>query len=72
MNAISVISSDLGVDAEYILGVTPWISTVNTVDHYVGWTSSEFAERFVASFNTEPSYAAASSFAGTIRILLMT
>ena len=59
----------LGNDADYILGVTPWVPTVNTVDEFVGWTAVEFQRRFKATFNNEPSYRAASAFAA-IEILI--
>jgi hypothetical protein len=53
-----------GVDAEYILGIIPWVPTVNTVDHIVGWSSREFEARYKDTYNSDPTYVGASAFAG--------
>jgi hypothetical protein len=53
-----------GYDSEYVMGITPWVPTVNTYDTYVGWTAQEFQDRFVATYNVEPTTIGASAFAG--------
>lgn len=54
------------MDADYLLGVIPWVPTVNTVDEYVGWTSQEFQSRFEEQFDVNPTTVGASAFAGGI------
>jgi hypothetical protein len=55
----------IGEDADYMLGITSWLSTVNTVDKFVGWSAEEFRLNFLTTFSVEPTYMAASAFAGT-------
>ena len=59
----------LGHVADYLLGVTPWVPTVNTIDEFVRWSAKEFQRRYKATYNAEPPYRAASAFAA-IEILI--
>mmetsp|Transcript_18898 Transcript_18898/g.28745 ORF Transcript_18898/g.28745 Transcript_18898/m.28745 type:complete len:910 (+) Transcript_18898:15-2744(+) len=38
--------NDVGSDVEYIMGVTPWDSSVNARDELTNWTASDFADTF--------------------------
>jgi hypothetical protein len=42
----------------------PWAPTVNTEDHFVGWTSAEFQAKYREAYSSDPTDVAASAFAG--------
>ena len=52
----------LGPDVDNILGVTPWVPAVKTVDEFVGFTSLEFQSEFKKRSYVNPTYWAASGF----------
>ena len=52
----------LGKDAEYAFGMTPWVPTGALKDDWFG-TDKAFNEAYIAKFNYEPDYHAASAVA---------
>ena len=50
--------------APYVLGATPWSEYSTTPDDLAGWSAATFNKRYVDAFKMQPSYHAASTFAG--------
>ncbi|NOZ84308.1 MAG: amino acid ABC transporter substrate-binding protein [Epsilonproteobacteria bacterium] len=55
----------LGNDANYAVGVTPWLASMNFKGAVFG-TASEFAKTFKAAYGYAPDYHAASAVAGAL------
>lgn len=53
---------EVGPDAEYIMGVTPWDQSLNIIDEVTGWSARDFAKRFMdATGDVDVTYHAASA-----------
>ena len=48
-------SNEAGSDTEYIMGVTPWDSSLQVKDDVTGWSASDFASRFRSARKDEES-----------------
>jgi hypothetical protein len=59
----------LGKDAEYLMGVTPWTYSVNSVDTYTGWSSADFKDKYSARYHMNPPDVAASTFASAVILM---
>ena len=59
----------VGVDSEYIIGVSPWHESLKIEDTVTGWTAKTFAEKFRAYTSQIATYQA-SSAAGAMSILI--
>lgn len=48
-------NNEAGTDTEYIMGVTPWDSSLQVKDKVTGWSATEFASRFRKANRAEES-----------------
>ena len=48
----------------YLMMPTPWVKYLDIVDEYTGWTPMDFDKKFFNSYGVNPTYHAASAFAG--------
>ena len=62
-------ATEVGVDADYILGPTQWEATMSWSDEWFG-TAAEFAARYQAAWGEAPSYQAAESTATGLALQL--
>lgn len=61
--------TEVGGDAEYIIGPTQWERTMNWEDEWFG-TAEEYAQRYEAAYGEPPSYQAAESTATALALHL--
>ena len=61
--------NEVGTDARYIVGSSPWISSVVSSDSLLGWSAKEFANKFLKLATHAPTYHAASAGAGLSLLL---
>jgi len=54
---------EVGTDAMYMTGISPWDASLAMSDEVVGWTAGEFAGRFVNTTSRTPTYHSASGAA---------
>lgn len=59
----------VGVDSEYIIGVSPWHESLKIEDTITGWSAKTFADKFKAYTSQIATYQA-SSAAGAMSILI--
>lgn len=54
--------NEVGTDAEYIFGVSPWDASLNITDEVTGWSARDFADNFRnETADTDVTYHAASA-----------
>ena len=56
---------EMGANSEYVWGATQWQSSMEWEDPWFG-TAAEYEERYIAAYDSEPSYQAAESTAGAL------
>ena len=54
---------EVGTDAMYMTGISPWDASLAMSDEVVGWTAREFADRFLGTTSRTPTYHSASGAA---------
>ena len=59
----------VGSDARYIIGLSPWVSSVVSTDSLLGWTSQSFHKAFYKRAAYNPTYHAASGGAALSLLL---
>jgi branched-chain amino acid transport system substrate-binding protein len=61
-------ADEVGTDAEYIMGVTPWDVSLSTEDAVTGWSAKDFADSFRQETSDEDVTYQAASAASVISI----
>jgi hypothetical protein len=56
---LETFSEDVGTDAEYLVGMSPWDKTLSVKDGISGWTPEEFVELYEAYSGRDAAYHAA-------------
>ena len=63
---------DVGDDAAYMLGVSPWDKSLDMTDSVTGWTAREFYDNFESFSGESATYHAASAAASlNVAVLAM-